>query len=53
MKTLVSMVRGLYKRNNHKPLVVVDANYFISLHKSDLLDCKNHKICLLKNLKNQ
>ena len=26
------------KRNNHKPLVVVDANYFISLHKSDSLD---------------
>ena len=22
------------KRNNHKPLVVVDANYFINLHKS-------------------
>ena len=26
------------KRNNHKPLVVVDADYFISLHKSDSLD---------------
>ena len=26
------------KRNNHKPLVVVDADYFISLHKSDSPD---------------
>ena len=25
---------GFIKRNNHKPLVVVDADYFINLHKN-------------------
>ena len=24
------------KRNNHKPLVVVDAEYFVGLHKGDI-----------------